>query len=88
MAGLFLAIYGIFFLLAGARGNAGTLVEYISEDIRPFAPWILSIVVIAILSEFEETKKLVKPFIALLILNFTLRNWGTIESEIKSIYGE
>lgn len=85
MNALFLAIYGVYMLFVASRGNSNELVDYVGEDVKTFAPWLFAIIVIAILSEFEGTKALVKPFIGLLILNFVLRRWPTIEGEIKKL---
>lgn len=87
MVGLFLGLYGIYALLVANAGNAGTLTNLLGEDLRGYAPWILAIIFLAVLSEFETTKDMVKPIIGLLVLNFFLRNWNTVKSEGNKIFG-
>lgn len=86
MTSLFVGLYGLFFLLVGINGNSRALLSAMSEDMPDYLPWLVAIIAIAILSEFEATEKLVKPFAVLLMLNFFLRNFGTIETEAKKIW--
>jgi len=86
MTSLFLGLYGIFLLLVGARGNTPALMTQLQKDVPNYLPWLLAIIVIAFLSQYETTEKIVKPFIALLILNFFLFNFDTIKSEVEKIY--
>ena len=86
MTSLFVGIYGVFFLAAGIQGNGNKLFALLAEDGRKFIPWLFAIVVISVLSEFEATEKLVKPFAVLLALNFFLRNFATLQSEAGKIF--
>lgn len=86
MTSLFIGLYGVYLLLVGVRGNSGELLDATNRDLPGYIPWLFSIIAIAVLSENETTKGLVRPFIVLLILNFALMNWDTIESEVKKIY--
>ena len=86
MTGIFIGIYGVFLLAVGINGQGKALFSLLSEDGKKFLPWLFALVVISILAEFEETKKLVKPFVVLLALNFFLRNYSTLEKEAKTIY--
>lgn len=86
MTSLFLGLYGVYFFLVASRGNSTTLMNMIAEDSRGYIPWLFAIIVIALLSENENTAALVKPFVALLILTFVLRNFPTISNEIQTIY--
>jgi len=86
MTSLFVGIYGLFLVLVGVRGNAGALTDELSEDAPQYLPWLIAIVVLALMSEFEGTKTLVKPFALLLLLNFGLSNFETIQSEVSKVY--
>lgn len=86
MTGIFIGVYGLFLLAVGINGQGKALFSLLSEDGKEFLPWLFALVVISILAEFEETKKLVKPFVVLLALNFFLRNYSTLEKEAKTIY--
>lgn len=86
MTSLFLGLYGIYLIAVGAQGNAATLAQMLGEDSPRYVPWLLAIIAIAVLSQYETTEKLVKPFILLLVLNFVLMNFDTIRSEISKIY--
>lgn len=86
MTSLFVGLYGLYLIIVGGRGNAGYLVEYLRDDARGYVPWLMSIIVISILTEYNTTRDLVKPIIGLLMLNFALRNFDTIEAEFKKIY--
>lgn len=86
MAQLFVALFGFYFLLVGVAGKGGELVGLVEEDVKGYAPWFLGILVIGILAEFDKTRPFVGPFLGLLALNFFLRNYATIETEVKNIY--
>lgn len=86
MTGLFIGLYGLYLVIVGVRGNAGALLDLLGQDAPKFIPWILAIVGIAVLSEFESTKPMVKPFIGLLVLNFALVNYETIETQVSQLY--
>ena len=87
MTGIFIGVYGVFLLAVGISGQGKALFSLLSEDGKAFLPWLFALIVISILAEFEETKKLVKPLVVLLALNFFLRNYETLEKEAKTIYG-
>lgn len=72
--------------MVGIRGNAGTLMSDLSQDSPNYLPWLVAIIVIALMSEFDATKDIVKPFAALLLLNFLLKNFSTIKQEASTIY--
>lgn len=85
MNGLILGLYGVFILAVGIQGKSEQLLNEVGEDMPGFIPWALSIVVLIILAQTEQTEKLVKPFIGLLILNFVLVNFGNLKAEIQKI---
>lgn len=86
MVSAMLGLYGLYLILVGVNGRVGDLVDLLGEDGRGFIPWVFAILVIALLSENEETKKLVGPFIFLLTLTFVLRNFDTVKAELNEIY--
>lgn len=88
MTSLFIGLYGIYFLLVGAHSNTAPLITQLQGDVPKYLPWLLAIIVIAFLSQYETTEKIVKPFVALLILNFFLKNFGTIKSQVTGIYAQ
>lgn len=86
MNGAILGIYAtILFGIVGA-GNSATLMDYVKRDMGSYFPWLISILVISILTQFESTKKLVMPFVGLLVLNYFLKNWDTIETQFRAFY--
>lgn len=86
MTGLFLGAYGVYLIMVSVAGNTSKLFPMLGTDLRGYAPWMLAIVFIAVLTEFDSTKDFVKPFIVLLVLNFFLRNWNTIKAQTEQIY--
>lgn len=78
-------LYGLFFIMVGAKRNEIRLIDEIKTDVNGFVPWAIAIAVLAALSEYEETNKLVKPFVALLILNFVLVNYDTMRIEFRKL---
>jgi len=86
MATVFLGLYGIFALLVGVKGKGKGAIALLSEDAYPYISWVLAIVALSVLYEFDETRPMIKPIMLLLALNFFLRNFDTIESQVKQIY--
>lgn len=86
MNALLLGIFGLYFVAVGFAGNAPKLAENAKVDLPGFVPWAFSLAVILVLSENENTERFAKPFLALLVLNFVLSNWGTIASQTQTIY--
>jgi hypothetical protein len=85
MNGLILGLYGIYLVVIGVRGKTDDLQALLAQDLPKFIPWALAIVVLVVMSQTEATAKLVKPFIFLLILNFTLRNWTNLANEVNKL---
>lgn len=86
MNALLLGIFGLYLVGVGFSGNSGKLAEQVKADVPGFVPWAFSLAVILVLSENEATEKFAKPFLFLLVLNFALSNWGTIESQTRTLY--
>lgn len=85
MNGLILGLYGVYMIWIGIEGKTDDLLAELDKDMPGFIPWALSIVALIILAQSDATAKLVKPFIFLLILNFILRNFGNLKSEVSKI---
>lgn len=85
MNSLIIGLYGIFLLAVGVNGNYAGLIEETKSDTKPFAVWLVILFVLAFLYQNDYTKGIVKPFIVLALINFALRNYETISSELKSI---
>lgn len=86
MNAILLGVFGLYLIGVGFAGNADALAEQVKADAPGFVPWAFSLAVIMVLAENENTEKFAKPFLALLVLNFALRNWGTIASQTKTLY--
>lgn len=85
MNGLILGLYGVFIIALGFQGRSEDLLTELDKDMPGFIPWALAIVALIILAQTEATEKVVRPFAFLLILNFVLRNFGNIKSEVNKI---
>lgn len=83
---LLIAVYGIYILLVGINGNSQELIGKFREDAPGFFPWAVSIAVLAIMADIPSTKKLVAPFVFLLVLTFILQNFETLRSQYNRIY--
>lgn len=83
---LIVALYGVFLVAAGLRRNGGKLLDNLTTDVPAYLPWLIAIIALALLSQNDDTKKIAAPFIILVSLNFVLRNFETIQSELTKIY--
>jgi hypothetical protein len=77
--------YALYFILVGVHGNAGQMLTLVQRDGKNFLPWILAILILRALYSSETLRPAVKPFIALALLTFTLRNYGTIAAQLNQI---
>lgn len=77
--------YALYFILVGVHGNASPLLTLVQRDGRNFLPWILAILVLRALYSSETLRPAVKPFIALALLTFTLRNYNTIAAQLNQL---
>lgn len=85
MNGLILGLYGVYLLWVGVTGKSENLLDEVDADMPGFIPWALSIVALIVLAQSDATAKLVKPFIALLILNFILRNFTNLKTQLAKL---
>jgi hypothetical protein len=77
--------YAIYFVLVGAHGNASKFYTLILRDGRGFLPWILAVLVLRGMYTSATLRPFVKPFIALAILTFTLKNYSAVAAQLNAI---
>lgn len=87
MNGLIIGVYGLYLVLVGVNGNAGSLVGKVQADAPKFLPWIIAIFVLAFLHGSSDTgKKITTPFLLLLILSFVLKRFDTLKSQSEQLW--
>jgi hypothetical protein len=86
-AGL-IGLYGLYLIFVGIKGNAATLTTQLGRDAKPFFTWILAIVILRGLYNVESIRPLVKPFIGLAVLTFTLKNFSVLGDQVNQITGK
>lgn len=82
-----IGLYGIYLIFVGYKGNANSFMQLVSEDGPGFMPWLIAIVVLGTAYRSDTLRPVVKPFIALLILAFVLKNWGMLKSQAQQVLG-
>jgi hypothetical protein len=82
-----IGLYGIYLIFVGYKGNQNELFQALSTDGPGFVPWLISVVVLGTMYRSDTLRPVVKPFIALAILAFVLRNWNTLKSQTQSVLG-
>ena len=80
-------LYAFYLMFVGYSGNAAEFFDELGADVKGFAPWIIAIVIIEALYKVDALKPAIKPFIGLAILSFTLKNYGTVVSQVNEITG-
>lgn len=80
-------VYALYFIFVGINGNSAPMAEAIESDAKAFAPWLLAILVLKALSSSDTLAPLVKPFIGLALVTFTLKNYDAIVGQIDTITG-
>jgi hypothetical protein len=80
-------LYGLFLLFVGIRGNAAKLTNEIGTDFHGFMPWLVAILILRALYNVEGLKPAIKPFIALALLTFVLKNYNTVAAQVDTITG-
>jgi hypothetical protein len=83
MSSALVGLYGIYFVLVGIYGNSDKLLKFVEDNGKDFLVWILAIVVLAALYRVKAIRPAVKPFIALAVLVFVLKNWSTISAQLN-----
>ncbi|MGC8541035.1 MAG: hypothetical protein ACP5QA_10450 [Phycisphaerae bacterium] len=77
--------YALYFIFVGIKGNAEELAAFVEANGRNFLPWILAILVLRALYTVKTLQPMVKPFIALAVLVFVLRNWNNVTAQLNEI---
>lgn len=80
-------LYALYFIFVGVNGNATPMATAMESDAKGFAPWLLAIIVLKALSTSDTLEPMIKPFIALALVTFTLKNYDQIVLQIDEITG-
>lgn len=80
-------LYGIYLVFVGIQGNSKNLKDDVLADGHGFLMWILAIVILRALYNVDALRPMVKPFIGLALLTFTLKNYNVITQQINQITG-
>lgn len=85
MPTLMLFVYGLYLLFVGVNGNADELFTELSQE-KQFIYWLVAIFVVVGLWESPIGGKVAKPFAALIVLGFLLKNnnYATILNNAKA----
>lgn len=82
-----IGLYGLYLIFVGYKGNQSALFAALAADGPGFVPWLISVVVLGTAYRSDTLRPVVKPFIALAILAFVLKNWNTLKSQTESVIG-
>lgn len=80
-------LYAFYLIFVGYSGNAKEFFDEVGTDIKGFAPWVIAVVVIEALYKVDELKPMIKPFVGLAVLTFTLKNYDTVINQLNEITG-
>lgn len=80
-------LYALYLIFVGSNGNSKQLKDYLSTDAKQFSAWLIAILVLRALYQSDTLRPVVKPFIGLAILTFTLKNYSTIVKQVNEITG-
>lgn len=80
-------LYGLYLVFVGIKGNEKELFTEIGADAKGFAPWLIAILILKALYSVDSLKPVVKPFAALALITFTLKNYPVIISQVNEITG-
>jgi hypothetical protein len=84
---LVLGILGIYVLAVVFTGHARPFTHAIGQDTQSFFPWVIAVILLALLAQNDKTKAAVLPIGGLLLLNVILRNFDSIKTQILTIAG-
>ena len=82
-----IGLYGIYLIFVGYRGNQSALFQAISQDGPGFVPWLIVVIVLGTAYRSDTLKPVVKPFIALALLAFVLKNYSTLKGQLEAVIG-
>ncbi len=80
-------LYALYLMFVGVNGHASELFTDIEQDAKGFAPWLLAILILRALSNVDQLKPAIKPFIGLAVLTFVVKNYGLMVSQVDEITG-
>lgn len=80
-------LFGVYLLLVGSHGNTDKFIKEFGKDGKGFFPWIIAIGIIVALNTSDKLRPVIKPFIALALLTFFVKNFNTIKSQTEQITG-
>ncbi len=80
-------LYGLYLIFVGVKGNSSALFSEISKDAKGFSAWLIAILVLRALYSVDTLRPVVKPFIGLALLTFTLKNYKSIVDQVNTITG-
>lgn len=83
-----IGLYGLYLVFVGYKGNQSTLFQMVSQDGPGFMPWLIAVVVLGTMYRSDTLKPVVKPFIALLLLTFVLKNFNQLKGQLQSVLGQ
>ena len=86
MTSIVTILYGLYFVLVGAHGNAEEFLALIVQE-KQFVYWLVAMLIIAGLWESPVATNLAKPLAALIVLGFLLsnKNYETIIQHFDAI---
>lgn len=82
-----IGLYALYFIFVGSKGNESALMTNISGDAKGFSAWLIAILVLRAMYQSDTLRPVVKPFMALAILTFVLKNYNTIVAQVNTITG-
>lgn len=82
-----IGIYALYLIFVGFNGNAKAVLTDIESDASGFAPWLLAIVALKALASSDTIAPAVRPFIALAIVTFIVKNYGQLVGQLNQITG-
>jgi hypothetical protein len=80
-------LYALYFIFVGVNGNAAPMASAMEQDAKGFAPWLLAILILKALSTSDTIAPMIKPFIALALVTFTVKNYDAIVTQVDQITG-
>lgn len=83
-----IGLYGIYLIFVGYKGNEKALMSALSQDGPGFLPWLIVVIILGTMYRSDTLRPVVKPFIALAILTFVLKNYGTLKTQVTDVVNQ
>ena len=83
-AGL-VGLYGVYLVLVGIHHHSSELLTLVEDNGREFLVWILAIVILRAIYQIKSIRPAIKPFVALVVIVFVIKNWNTIKGQLETI---